>query len=126
MSSTTSESPNASGRSSGSARTSLPTGTALVAAWCPGGRYLDADELTSLVRRSFRIVAAEQFETGHLALVCRRKRQLVALTFDYETWQPIPQGRHIDWEVDVFEPATRAPERRRRLDDPGDAVRGAR
>jgi SAM-dependent methyltransferase len=34
-------------------------------------------------------------------------RRLVALTFDYETWQPIPPGKQIDWEVDVFAPAER-------------------
>jgi SAM-dependent methyltransferase len=32
-------------------------------------------------------------------------RRLVALTFDYETWQPIPPGEHIDWNADVFGPA---------------------
>lgn len=32
-------------------------------------------------------------------------RRLVALTFDYETWQPIPPGKHIDWDADVFTPA---------------------
>jgi SAM-dependent methyltransferase len=34
-------------------------------------------------------------------------RRLVALTFDYETWQPIPPGKYIDWDADVFEPAQR-------------------
>jgi hypothetical protein len=34
-------------------------------------------------------------------------RRLVALTFDYETWQPIPPRKHIDWDADVFAPARR-------------------
>ncbi len=34
-------------------------------------------------------------------------RQLVAITVDYETWQPIPQGRKIDWEADVLDPTAR-------------------
>lgn len=34
-------------------------------------------------------------------------RRLVALTFDYETWQPIPPGKRIDWDADVFGPAAR-------------------
>jgi hypothetical protein len=29
---------------------------------------------------------------------------MVACTLDYETWQPIPEGRRIDWERDVFAP----------------------
>jgi SAM-dependent methyltransferase len=32
-------------------------------------------------------------------------RWLVAVSIDYETWQPIPDGRTIDWESDVFLPA---------------------
>ena len=35
------------------------------------------------------------------------KRRLVALTLDYETWHPLPEGWTIDWERDVFEPARR-------------------
>jgi SAM-dependent methyltransferase len=34
-------------------------------------------------------------------------RRLVAVTIDYETWQPIPDGKVIDWEADVFQPADR-------------------
>jgi trans-aconitate methyltransferase len=34
-------------------------------------------------------------------------RPLVAITVDYETWQPIPPGKRIDWDRDVFEPADR-------------------
>jgi SAM-dependent methyltransferase len=37
----------------------------------------------------------------------RTPRRLVALTFDYETWQPIPPGKRIDWDADVFEPAAK-------------------
>src|SRR5262245_17827716 len=33
--------------------------------------------------------------------------RLVALTVDYETWQPIPPGKRIDWVADVFDPAAR-------------------
>lgn len=36
-----------------------------------------------------------------------RKRLLLALTIDYETWHPLPPGYTIDWERDVFEPARR-------------------
>jgi hypothetical protein len=35
------------------------------------------------------------------------KRRLVALTLDYETWHPLPEGWTIEWQRDVFEPAER-------------------
>ncbi len=82
-------------------------GVALLAAWCPGGDYLEAEELRHLVRRDFAIREELVLESGHLALLVERKRRVVALTFDYETWQPIPEGRTIDWQLDVFEPAER-------------------
>ena len=82
-------------------------GVALVAGWCPGGRYPTPDELVALARETLRIQHEERFDSGHVALVCQRKRRLLALTFDYETWQPIPEGRSIDWEADVFSPTHR-------------------
>jgi SAM-dependent methyltransferase len=33
--------------------------------------------------------------------------RLAAITIDYETWQPIPSGKRIDWQQDVFAPADR-------------------
>ncbi|MBV9081004.1 MAG: methyltransferase domain-containing protein [Elusimicrobia bacterium] len=40
-------------------------------------------------------------------MVVEKKRRLVSLTIDYETWQPVPAGLRIDWEKDVFDPARR-------------------
>ena len=34
----------------------------------------------------------------------RRHRVLCALTVDYETWQPLPTGKTIDWDRDVLKP----------------------
>jgi SAM-dependent methyltransferase len=34
-------------------------------------------------------------------------RRVIAATVDYETWQPIPPGRVIDWEADILGPAER-------------------
>ena len=82
-------------------------GVALVAAWCPGGDYPTPEELERLVSRELVILDKRLLETGHQAFVARRKRWLVALTVDYETWQPIPEGRRIDWEADVFAPTDR-------------------
>ena len=31
--------------------------------------------------------------------------KLIAVTIDYETWHPIPTGKHIDWDKDVFVPS---------------------
>jgi hypothetical protein len=30
--------------------------------------------------------------------------KIIIVTFDYETWQPIPKGKEINWEKDIFEP----------------------
>jgi SAM-dependent methyltransferase len=79
-------------------------GVALVAGWCPGGDYLEPDELARLVDRSLAVEHERFLESEHLVLVGRRKRSMAALTLDYETWQPIPEGRAIDWEADVVAP----------------------
>jgi SAM-dependent methyltransferase len=55
-------------------------GHALVAAWCPGGRYLEPDELRALVRASLRIVDDVELPSQHVALVARPKLRLAAFT----------------------------------------------
>ena len=30
--------------------------------------------------------------------------KLIAVTIDYETWHPVPAGKTIDWDRDVFQP----------------------
>ena len=42
-----------------------------------------------------------------MAVLARRRRHRAAITVDYETWQPIPDGKEIDWDIDIFEPAER-------------------
>lgn len=80
-------------------------GLALIAAYSPGGReYLTPEEVCTLVEREFVIERRELRESEHLMLLARPRRRLAALTLDYETWQPIPAGRRIDWDADVFEP----------------------
>jgi len=80
-------------------------GLAFVAGWCPGGEYLEPDELERLVARHLRLEMGRVLKSGHALFLGRRKRRLVAVTVDYETWQPIPPGESIDWEADVFGPA---------------------
>jgi O-antigen/teichoic acid export membrane protein/SAM-dependent methyltransferase len=79
-------------------------GVALIAAWAPGGAYPDPDELERLIGCRFAIESMQTLESEHAVFILRRRRCLVALTVDYETWQPIPDGRRVDWEVDVFQP----------------------
>lgn len=86
------------------ARRLRPDGLAFIAAWVPGGDYLEPGELRHDAAAHFAVEHAELLETGHLILLCRRKRRLVAMTVDHETWQPLPEGRTIDWEADVFAP----------------------
>jgi SAM-dependent methyltransferase len=80
-------------------------GVAFIAAWCPGGEYLEPDELERLVSRHMRLDAQRILRSGHAIFLARRRRRMVAVTLDYETWQPIPEGKSIDWEADVFRPA---------------------
>lgn len=79
-------------------------GVALVAAYSPGGDYPTADELRSLAEERFVVLEEQRLDSQHLMLVLRPRERLVALTIDYETWQPIPAGRRIDWDADVFGP----------------------
>jgi SAM-dependent methyltransferase len=82
-------------------------GRAFIAAWCPGGKYLTRAELADYAGGSLLIESTEELASGHVVLLARRRRVLVALTFDYETWQPIPEGKRIDWAADIFEPTER-------------------
>lgn len=84
-----------------------PTGIALVAAWCPGGQYLEPGELRRLVRRRFSILHERTLPSQHAIFALEPRRRFVAITVDYETWHPVPVGKRIDWEADVFEPFRR-------------------
>jgi O-antigen/teichoic acid export membrane protein/SAM-dependent methyltransferase len=82
-----------------------PDGVALVAAWCPGGQYLEPAELRRLLRRGFRIAHEETLSSGHAIFVVEPRRHGIAITVDYETWHPIPPGHAIDWQADILDPA---------------------
>ncbi len=84
-----------------------PRGLAFIAAWSPGGDYLTSGELRRLLQRHFAVLEEHRLDSGHAAFLARRKRHLVAMTVDYETWHPVPEGRRIDWDVDVFRPTAR-------------------
>jgi SAM-dependent methyltransferase len=81
-----------------------PDGLAFIAAWAPGGKYLDPSELRRLVERDFAIERSLLLDTDHAVFICRPRRVLCALTVDYETWQPLPDGKMIDWDRDILHP----------------------
>ncbi|HLH14659.1 MAG TPA: methyltransferase domain-containing protein, partial [Solirubrobacteraceae bacterium] len=81
-----------------------PDGFAFIAAYAPGGDYPKPSELRTLVERELVVEHEQLLPSGHSVLLTRRRRRLAALTLDYETWQPVPPGRRIDWERDVFSP----------------------
>jgi SAM-dependent methyltransferase len=85
-----------------------PGGVALLAGYSPGGKhYLTADEFRYLIRHRFAVLDECWLETEHAAFLVRPRRVRAAITVDYETWQPLPPGRRIDWEVDIFSPTAR-------------------
>jgi len=80
-------------------------GLAFIAAWCPGGKYLTYEELERLVKRYFVVEEATLLSSNHAVFITRKKYSFVAITIDYETWQPIPKGKTIDWDKDIFQSA---------------------
>lgn len=84
-----------------------PGGVALIAAWSPGGHYMTPEEFRRLVRRFFVILEERTLDSEHIFFIARKKRRLVGVSIDYETWHPIPPGKNIDWEMDVLVPAER-------------------
>ena len=84
-----------------------PGGLAFIAGYSPGGDYLTFDEMQALVSRNLAIESAQMLDSQHALFFSRPPRRLIALTVDYETWQPIPDGETIDWDEDIFQPAAK-------------------
>lgn len=89
-----------------------PGGVALIAAYAPGkaidqGVYLFWHELTLFCAWHLAVESFGVLDTEHAWALCRKKRKMVALTVDYETWHPVPEGKKIDWQADVLDPAER-------------------
>ncbi len=83
-------------------------GVAFVAAWCPGGNYLLPDELVESVGANIVPMRIERFpDSDHVVILGRKRQRFASITIDYETWHPIPEGKTIDWEKDVFAPTER-------------------
>src|SRR6185436_10936082 len=82
-----------------------PGGMFFLAAWSPGGRYFTPDSLERLFARRYAIVANRTLPSGHAAFLGRHRRRDLVLSVDYETWQPLPEGKRLDWRETVLEPA---------------------
>jgi O-antigen/teichoic acid export membrane protein/ubiquinone/menaquinone biosynthesis C-methylase UbiE len=87
-------------------------GVALVAAWSPTkhfepGVYLNRDQWRHLIRKYCSIKEELILPSEHAVFLVQKKRRLVAVTIDHETWHPLPPGRAINWESDVFEPTAK-------------------
>src|SRR4030095_394598 len=82
-----------------------PAGKLFLAAWSPGGRYFTPESLERLASRRFALLLRRLLHTGHAAFLGRPRFRDLILTFDYETWQPVPEGKRIDWVETVLEPA---------------------
>ena len=82
-----------------------PGGLFFLAAWSPGGRYFTPDSLERLFGRRYSILLSRNLPSRHAAFLGRARRRDVVLTVDYETWQPLPEGKRLDWRETVLEPA---------------------
>ncbi len=82
-----------------------PGGLFFLAAWSPGGRYYTPDSLERLFAQRYAILLSRTLPSQHAAFLGRQRRRDVVLTLDYETWQPLPEGKRLDWRETVLEPA---------------------
>ena len=72
--------------------------------YAPGGGYLTHSEWLKLVSEKFNIRESDYLKTQHSLIVCQKKFVCSVFTLDYETWQPLPEGKKINWENDIFIP----------------------
>ncbi|HEU5179330.1 MAG TPA: methyltransferase domain-containing protein [Candidatus Polarisedimenticolia bacterium] len=86
------------------ARLLAPQGRFFLAAWSPGGRYFTPESLERLAARRFALLLRRLLPSRHAAFMMRRRRTDVLLTYDYETWQPVPEGKRVDWRETVIHP----------------------
>ncbi|HMC82683.1 MAG TPA: methyltransferase domain-containing protein, partial [Candidatus Polarisedimenticolia bacterium] len=82
-----------------------PAGRLFLAAWSPGGRYHTPESLEEILARHFALLRSETLPSRHAWFMARHRWQDLILSVDYETWQPIPEGKRIDWKETVLRPA---------------------
>ena len=82
-----------------------PRGRFFFAAWSPGGRHCGPESLERFLCRHFAILGRRTLPSRHTFFLARHRRRDLVLTIDYETWQPVPPGKRIDWQETVLRPA---------------------
>ena len=82
-----------------------PGGRLFLAAWSPGGRYFTPETLEKLMARHYALLLRRVLPSRHAAFLGRPRRKNLVLTIDYETWQPVPEGKRVDWRETVLRPA---------------------
>ncbi|HCJ11996.1 MAG: hypothetical protein A2Y14_02555 [Verrucomicrobia bacterium GWF2_51_19] len=83
-------------------------GVCCLAGWSPGGHYFRAEEFADYIKAFFRPLEIHYLaDTQHLLVIATKRKSLVAITIDYETWQPLPSGKSIDWDINIFQPTKR-------------------
>ncbi len=104
-----------------------PGGLALVAAWCPGGQYLEPAELRRLLRRHFRILHEQTLPSQHAIFAVEPPAPRPRSPWTTRPGTRSRAGEAIDWEADVFGPCRQLLDRggrRRRQADPDGRARG--
>ncbi len=82
-----------------------PGGRFFLAAWSPGGRYYTPESLERVLVRHFALLKRRTLPTRHVFFLSRHRRRDLVLSLDYETWQPLPPGRRLDWYETILRPA---------------------
>lgn len=83
-------------------------GYLVVRSWTPGGEYLTHRETRSLLDEFFLYKNEKKNRlTQHSFFLYRNECTPFIFTIDYETWQPLPPDKKIDWNVDVFDPTVK-------------------
>jgi ubiquinone/menaquinone biosynthesis C-methylase UbiE len=80
-------------------------GIGFIAAWCPGKNHLTFNELKRLVENYLFIEDEFKLENEHAVFIGKKRKNLIAVTINYETLNPIPARKNINWEDDIFTPA---------------------
>ncbi len=82
-----------------------PGGMLCIRSWTPGGLYISHDEIRGLIGELFTLFLEKKLDsTKHSFFLFKNTPLAIIWTIDYETWQPLPEGKTIDWDKDIFLP----------------------
>ena len=81
-------------------------GILLAGSWTPGKKYFSKHEFLDLFSEKFNLIFSKYFNASkHSLLFFMKRNKFVAFTLDYETWQPIPEGKCINIQDDIVKPS---------------------